>query len=179
MGNKRKIYILLTRLYDNGSKAIGILTNSYYTHASIGLEEDLNTFYSFVTKGFKIEKITKYVCPDREPYPCLLYEMEVSQKIYGAIKQTIQDFISKKDIYRYAKLGVVLGLFHIPIVQKRHYFCSQFVAEVLGSTNAVHLTKSSALYYPRDLSDLPNKRIIFQGNLKSFLNRFVLQPSLA
>ncbi len=57
MGNKRKIYILLTRLSDNASKAIGILTNSYYTHASIGLEEDLNTFYSFVTKGFKIEKM--------------------------------------------------------------------------------------------------------------------------
>ncbi len=59
--------------------------------------------------------------------------MEASQKTYGAIKQTIQGFISKKDIYRYAKLGVVLGLFHIPI----------------------------------------------QGNLQSFLNRFILQPSLA
>lgn len=80
MRKKRKIYILLTRLCDNGSKAIGFLTSSYYTHASLGLEEDLNTFYSFVTKGFMIEKISKYIRPDRDPYPCVLYEMEVSQK---------------------------------------------------------------------------------------------------
>lgn len=180
MGNskKKKIYILLTRFPDNGSKALGVLTNSYYTHSSIGLEEDLNTFYIFVTKGFMIEKITKYVRPDREPYPCCIYEMEFSQKTYEAVKHTIHGFISKKYLYHYAKLGVIFGLFHIPIIQKHHYFCSQFVAEVLESTDAAHLEKSSALYYPCDLMKLPNKTKIFEGNLESFLRKFVLQTSL-
>ena len=177
MSNKRKIYILLTRFYGNSSIAFGILTNSYYNHASIGLDEDLNTFYSFVKKGFLVEKITRYIRPDREPYPCMLYEMEISQKTYDEIKETIQGFVSKKHMYRYAKIGVVLGLFRIPIIQKHRYFCSQFVAEVLGNTNTVSLTKSSALYYPRDLIKLPNKKMIFQGNLQSFLDKFVLQPS--
>lgn len=104
--------------------------------------------------------------------------MEVSQKIYEAVKHTIHGFISKKYLYHYAKLGVILGLFHIPIIRKHHYFCSQFVAEVLESTDAAHLEKSSALYYPCDLMKLPNKTKIFEGNLQSFLNRFVLQPSL-
>lgn len=35
----RKIYILLTRFPDNGSKAIEALTGCYYPHASIGLEK--------------------------------------------------------------------------------------------------------------------------------------------
>lgn len=178
-GEKKKIYILLTRFPDNGSKVIGFLTNSFYTHASIGLEEDMNTFYSFVTKGFMIEKITKYVRPDREPYPCRLYEMEVSPQKYEAIKYTINGFIARKNIYRYSVLGVILGLFHIPVIQKHHYFCSQFVAEVLGNTDAVHLEKSSALYYPCDLIKLPNKAKIFEGDLQSFLRRFVLQTCSA
>lgn len=58
MKNK-KIYILFTRFPDNGSKVIEALTGCYYPHASIGLEEDWNTFYSFVTKGFIVEKITR------------------------------------------------------------------------------------------------------------------------
>jgi hypothetical protein len=46
--NKRKIYILLTRLPNFGSKFLTLVTGFYYTHASIGLDEDMNTFYSFV-----------------------------------------------------------------------------------------------------------------------------------
>lgn len=178
--SKKRIYILLTRFPDNGSKMISFLTNSFYTHASIGLEEDLNTFYSFVTKGFMVEKITKYVRPDREPYPCQLYEMTVSEKTYEAIKNMINGFVTKKELYHYAKLGAFFALvLHIPFLQKRHYFCSQFVAEVLEKTNAVHLEKNSALCFPADLAKLPNKKMIFQGNLQTFLNRFVPQPSFA
>lgn len=170
---KRKAYILLTRLPDYGSKWVGFLTGYAYTHASIGLDEDLNTFYSFTVRGFLAEKITKYVRPGRKPFPCCLYEMEVSKQIYQAIKEKINVFAAGKRNYRYAKLGAVCSLFHIPFIQKQHYFCSQFVAEILGSAKAARLTKSSALYLPRDLAELPNKTMIFQGNLKTFLERFV------
>ena len=156
----RSIYILLTRFPDHGSKVISLLTRCFYTHASIGLEEDLNTFYSFVTKGFLVEKITKYIRPDREPYPCQLYEMKVSEKTYNA------------------ELGVAFGLLHIPFVRKYRYFCSQFVAEILEKANAVHLPKLSALCFPRDLAKLPGKVLVFQGNLQTFLNRFVPQAQL-
>ena len=45
---KRKIFILLLHFSDIGSLAMQYYTDFYYTHASIGLEEDMNTFYSFV-----------------------------------------------------------------------------------------------------------------------------------
>ena len=64
---KRKIFILLTKFYDTGSKLLRFATGTYYTHASIGLEEDMNTFYSFVLKGFIEEKITRYNKPGRIP----------------------------------------------------------------------------------------------------------------
>lgn len=48
---ERKVYLLLTRFSDNGSKTIGALTKYYYTHASIGLEEDMNTFLQLCMQG--------------------------------------------------------------------------------------------------------------------------------
>lgn len=63
------ILILLTRFPNAGSKVIETLTGSCYIHASIGPEEDMNTFYSFVCKGFIAGKITRYVRPNRVPFP--------------------------------------------------------------------------------------------------------------
>ena len=60
---KRKIYLLLIRFPDTGSKLIHALTGFGYTHASVGLDEDLNTFYSFVVKGFIVEDISRYNKP--------------------------------------------------------------------------------------------------------------------
>lgn len=171
---ERKIYILLTRFPDNGSKLVGFLANSYYTHVSIGLEEDLNTFYSFVKKGFLVEKVTRYIKPDREPFPCRLYELKVSEKVYASIEKIIHDFVERKQAYRYTQLGVVLGLLHIPFVKRDHYFCSQFVAEVLKKSEALPLKKHCALYFPRDFVKLSETSLIFQGNLSGYTKAFAI-----
>jgi hypothetical protein len=176
---KKKIYILLTRLPDVGSNFISFFTRFFYTHASIGLEEDKDTFYSFTMKGFRVEKITRYVKPGENSFLCKLYEMQVSEKTYEEIKKMINGFVSAKGLYHYAKIGVVFGIFQIPFFQKNHYFCSQFVAEVLEKTDAVRLKKKSCLYLPRDIEKLPNKKEVFKGDMRSLLDKFVLQPSLA
>ena len=53
MEAKRKLYVLLTRFPGRAAIAIQAFTGCYYTHASIGLEEDMNTFYSIVGKHRK------------------------------------------------------------------------------------------------------------------------------
>ena len=174
---KHKINILLTRFPDNGSKVISFFKKTFYTHVSIGLEEDLNTFYSFVWKGFIVEKVTRYIKPDKEPYPCRMYELEVSENTYEAIKNILFDFESNKSIYHYAKLGVVLGVIRIPLKQKNRYFCSQFVAEVLGRSKAIQLKKDSVLYFPGDFNKLTEASLTFQGNLRDFVNRYGLSTA--
>lgn len=171
---KYNIYILLTRFPDAGAKAMKAITGFNYTHASIGLEEDMNTFYSFTYKGFIVEEITRYLKPEREPFPCQLYALEVSEKVYLATKKVLSYFVNMKPFFRYSKMGVVLGLFHVPYKRKYHYFCSQFVATVLEQAKAVALKKSSALYFPKDFRKLHGVRLYFQGNLQSFVSRFSL-----
>lgn len=177
--NKKSIYILLTRFGDNASKAVSCLTRSYYTHASIGLEEDMNTFYSFVYKGFIVEKVTRYIKPGKDPMPCALYEIKVSEKTYRRVKEMINKFVNTKERFSYTSFGVAMCLFGIPHKENKCYFCSQFVAEVLKKCNAATIKKNSALYLPKDLKKLPGASLNFKGNLLSFSKHFGILPATA
>ena len=179
MNSKRKVYVLLTRFPGKTAKAIHVATGCYYTHASIGLEEDLDTFYSVVGKGFIVEKITRYVRPDRSPFPCQLYELEVSERTYRSIKKLLDLCLENKHELRYTWLGVVLSMVRIPYRRKHCYFCSQFVADILKQAQAARLKKDSALYHPGDFRSLPGMRLHFQGDLQSMLQHFCLAPRLA
>lgn len=172
--HEKKISILLTRLPDVGSSVISLLTLCYYTHASIGLQEDHNTYYTFVSKGFRVEKLTRYIRPEWEPVPCVLYEIPVSEETYSRLEKIIRSFEEKKQSLQYAKLGVVLGLMQIRHKLKDQYFCSQFVAEVLRESRAAQLCKDPSLYMPKDLRRLPHKRLTFQGTLPDFAKSYGL-----
>lgn len=174
MEPSRKLYILLTRFPGKAAIAIHAMTGCYYTHASIGLEEDMNTFYSVVGKGLIVEKITRYVRPDRDPFPCQLYELEVSEKTYCTVKEMLERCVKHRSSFQYSKLGVVLCLLRIPFKRQHHYFCSQFVAEILMKAQAVRLKKNSTLYHPGDFQNMPGMRLYFQGDLKSFMGRFAI-----
>lgn len=177
---RKKIYLLLTRFPDNGTKAIQALSGCYYPHTSIGLEEDMNTFYSFVSKGFIVESIIRYVKPGREPFPCQLYELEVSEKVYNRVKMILNSFVELRELMHYAKLGLILSLFHIPYKSSQFgYFCSQFVAEVLSRSGAVELKKRSNRYFSEELKRLPGMKLHFQGNLQTMIKHFGLIPSVA
>jgi hypothetical protein len=170
----RKISILLTRFPDNGSRAVSMLTRFYYTHASIGLDEDMNTFYSFVTKGFLVEKVTRYIRPDWDPIPCMLYEIPVSEEHYQRIKEILNSFVEKKKSLQYHKVGVAFALFNIPFKRKNRYFCSQFVADVLRQSHTIFMHKDSTLIFPKDLHRLPQNRLVFQGTLPDFAESYGL-----
>lgn len=162
---KRKLFILLTRFPGLDAKALTCYTRFPYSHASVGLDEDMNTFYSFVVKGFIVEDIARYCKPGRDPFPCALYELEVSQAVYDRVKEMLQSFVARKSSLRYSYIGLLLSLIHIPSRWKGRYFCSQFVAEVLQRCKAAHLKKSSTLYLPKDLHHLRDLKMVFQGDL--------------
>lgn len=168
----KKVYILLTRLHDRGSRAAGFFASCYYTHSSIGLEEDMNTFYSFMVNGFIEEDVSRFLRSKYKPFPCKVYEIEVSEEVYNKIKGIINQFKINRNIYEYTKIGVVSGLFRIPRKRKYEYFCSHFVAHVLEKGKAIKLKKSSALYFPRDFTKMPELSLAFHGNLKGFAKKY-------
>lgn len=172
--NTHKIYVLLTKFPDRGSKVMGLLTRCYYTHASIGLSEDPNTFYSFVKKGFIVEKLTRYDHSDRPPFPCQLLELPVPEKIYTRVKAELESYLFVRNMLRYSHVGVFFCLMHIPLRIRSFYFCSQFVAHILKRTNAANLSKPASLWLPRDFKNIPNLQLCYQGNLRTLIHRFCI-----
>lgn len=175
----KKIYILLTSFPDAGSKMVGFMTHSIFTHASIGLGEDMNTYYSFVWKGFIVEKITKYLKPNVKPYRCELYEFEVTAEQHDIIKQIVLEFEATKQNYRFARWELVLGLMRMPIIRRNRYYCSQFIADVLKKSEVLKSKRNSARFFPKDFGKLAGGNMIFKGNLLGYAQKFLLLPSVA
>lgn len=167
----RYLYILLTRTPDLPSRLIAMLTGCHYTHASIGLEEDPNTFYSFVRSGFRVETITRYLRPEWEPFDCVLYRLAVDEQTYRKARRLLAGYAARKPQLRYTCVGVLLCLLGIGLRWRNHYFCSQFVAEVLTRVRAVALPWRSELCLPRNLQQM-GFPVQFQGNLQDMLSAF-------
>lgn len=173
---KRKIFVLLTQFPGLDSRALRWWTRCAYSHASIGLDENMNTFYSFVTKGFIVEDIARYNKPDRPPFPCELYAMEVSEETYQAVRNNIDTFVRNRSRLGYSRIGLILSLIHIPWKIKDRYICSYFVAEILQRCTAARLKKHSMLCLPKDFSHSRDLKMVFKGDLLHFSRRFGSKP---
>lgn len=170
----KSIYILLTRSRTSVSRLIYLATADPYTHSAISFDEDLDTLYSFSRKyirlplpaGLHSESLDKGFFKKYDDIPCALYELKVSDDIYESAKKDVEAMMEEADIYRYNIIGLILCKMNIPYHRKRHYFCSQFVSEILKNNNALELPKDTALMKPVDYTMLPELECKFVGNIR-------------
>lgn len=152
----KEVSILLTKYSDWISSMVYILCGKGYTHASISLEENFDTYYSFNYRGFAVETISKHKKRGVKKSRC--YRLEITEQSYKIIKNRIQDMEAHRSAYQYTRIGVLFCLLHIPFHWKRHYFCSQFVAELLESSGAIELSKPSNFFLPNNFIPLLENR---------------------
>lgn len=145
----KKISILLTKYTDWISNLVYHLAGVGYTHSSIALSDEPELYYSFNYHGFAIETLEKHRRRGVRHSCC--YQLEISDDEYNKLKRSLQHFLEHRENYHYTRLGVLCCALHFPLHWKRHYFCSQFVAEVLESSGAVRLQKDSGCYLPNHL----------------------------
>lgn len=147
--NTHTISVLFTRYHSTFSNFVYWISGRGYTHASIALDDKNESYYSFNFRGFckenagKIKKrSTKSVC----------FYIEVSDESYQKMKEKLEHFQQQKEQYGYCRIGVFLCILHIACKFKNHYFCSQFVAEMLKMVDTLSLNKKAELYFPNDLA---------------------------
>jgi len=146
----RHIYILLTKHTDTFSLLIVALIRGYYSHASIGFDEEQGRFYSFTRRGFHIEEPEK-ICLTRKNVKCALYKLAVSQEDYDAMREQLMSFHDCHTEWKYDVPGVIMGMVRFPYWRRRYRrFCSQFVAEILESGKETRLKKRSSVVFPDD-----------------------------
>lgn len=170
---KRTLYIFLVKTDSLFSRVIALFTKTNYTHASIGFDPCCNSLYSFariytalpIPAGF-VKESTKTGLLSLSPNaPCAVFKIKVTEQTYEDIAKELQRMYLNKERYGYNYLGPIACFFGIPFKRKHHYFCSQFVAELLEKHRAVTLTKPASLYHPRDIEKLKGLELIYKGKL--------------
>ena len=175
----KTIYILLTRSGTLLSKLVYAVTGASYTHASMAFDEELNCLYSSTRKngytmfpaGPSKEYLNKGVFRLRGDAPCALYALDVTDEAYVRARRRAEHMMARGELYRFNTLGLILCALHICWQRRRHYFCSQFVSEVLQKSGALELPKPSTLMHPSDYAELPELRCLYRGTLAGLPQR--------
>ena len=175
----KTLYIFLTRSGTLLSNLVYRLTGAQYTHISLAFDEDLSTLYSSTRKngytmfpaGPSREYLNRGVFLMRENIPCALYALEVSDEAYFRALHRAEEFMRHSEEYSFNTLGLILCGLHIRWQRRRHYFCSQFVSEVLQKSGALDLPKPSTLMHPSDYAELPQLRCLYRGTLADLPQR--------
>jgi hypothetical protein len=165
------VYVILSKTGTLLSKAIGALTEGKYTHASISFDESFNKLYSFgrtnpnnpFFAGFVEENLYDGVYKKFKSSICIIYKVKVTERQYEKLQNEIESFIYSKIHYRYNFIGLFGVLLNKPLKRENHYFCSQFVSEVLINSGIYSPNKIPELIKPIDLTSIENKELIYEG----------------
>lgn len=169
----KSIYILLTRSTTSVSRAISFATLDKYTHVSISFDKELQNMYSFARKNpaYPLPAGLIHETPATGYYqlnpniPCALYEIKVTQKEYNKARLAVDFMYQQEDRYQFNILGLVLCRLGISYTRHTHYFCSQFVGEVLEISGVLQLPKPAHFMRPSDYMNLSELDCIFEGRL--------------
>lgn len=175
----KSIYILLTRSSTCISRIINLTTADKYTHASISFEESLEPMYSFSRRfthvplpaGLRIEPLHTGFYKKYSRIPCALYELRVTDEIYDAAKREVETMMAEQKKYYFNIIGLILCRLNIPLRRKYHYFCSEFVSEILSRSNALMLPKAPSCMRPNDYTDISDLSCKYEGRLNKLIKR--------
>lgn len=173
MVEEKTVYILLTRSGTYFSRLIHLATAEDYTHASIGLDGPYGRFYSFARRyerfalpaGLVEEQVERGLMGKMQDSPCCLYAITVPVNVYNRLRQRLDTMMKQRELYHYNLLGVILCLFHLHLVRRRHYFCSQFVAELLQSCGAMEMSAAPEFIRPADFCRMKGLQTVHRGTL--------------
>lgn len=180
---KKYIYIMVSQTGTGCSKILQFFTRAPYNHASIALDENLNSLYSFARQNLYIPLIAGFVKEDinegiykmHDNTICQIYRVPVNSKQYNILQKEIKKFEKNDSSYHYNFMGLVAMLFNIPYYRPHHYVCSQFVAYVLKQANAVQFDKHFTLVRPYDFCDIldcSDVDLIYSGKLSDYNGAF-------
>lgn len=172
------VFIVLTEGESPLSPIIKKATNSPYSHACITFNLAMNPIYSFgtnkVNDRFNIPTGTGFVKTSPEAniwgganngssaVKYGVFVTHVSDKELKQMNQRLEYFINNADKMTFNVIGLARNYFQKPSPKKLSWFCSGFVAEILGQGRK--LSKDSTLYSPADLSNINYVKFIYKGN---------------
>ncbi|MBP5242179.1 MAG: hypothetical protein J6Z36_00630 [Clostridia bacterium] len=172
----KKIYILLSQTGTVVSRLIKRVTHAEYNHASIALDKTLSPCYSFARKYkyFPIWGAFVTEAPDRGTFKrfrgtqaCVL-SLDVTDEQYLSIKNRLEEMYSNRKNYHYNYGGLFSAYFKKVRRKKNHYYCSEFVNELLEQSGVIPAGHLGEIVQPVDFLKLAKAQVVYRGLLRNY-----------
>lgn len=175
----KKLYIIITHTPSVVSKIIGGFTHTPYNHVSISLDTELDRMYSFGRRykyfpwwGGFVRESPNFGTLGRFPQTeAIVLALDVEEEKFDEISRRLEDMLAHKELYDYDTLGLMLAFIGKRYKRSRHYYCSEFVRELLVECGVEDGASFNEIVTPMDFLGLPSTREIYRGNLKEFAAR--------
>ena len=177
----KKIYVVLSDSGSMVSKMLRWFTKAKYNHVSLSLKEDLSEMYSFGRRwkyyafygGFVKE--TPYtgafgIYPKAE---IAVFPLPVTESQYEEIQTRLNEMYTQRKKYKYSWLGLFMVLFHKRLRRKRHYYCSEFVREMLVQFGVVNEGAFPNVTIPNDFLHIFGEERIYEGQYRDYTPPFL------
>ena len=174
----KKIYIVLTYTGTILSKLIKKYTKDEFAHASIALDNRLKKMYSFgrlnpyipCIGGFVHEYIDRGTFKRFYKTKAKIYYLDVTEKEYKIIKDTIHKIEQEKEKYKFNTIGLFAAGFHKKIEKEKSFYCAEFVKYVI-EVAGINIGLPEIIK-PEDFKYVENLQEIYTGLLSEYENNF-------
>lgn len=171
-----EVFIVFSKTGTWLSRVLSKLGNFKYMHSSISLQEDLSVMYSFgrinphnpFLGGFIKESIHNGVYQFSKKNEMKVYKMQITKEQVNILKEEIAQFEMQAKNYHYNFLGLMFIPFKIKYVRKHHYFCSQFISELLIKIAILDQSISPEWTSPADLIQYLDLELVFEGFIHEY-----------
>lgn len=147
-----------------------------YIHVVIGMDARLEEAYSFGRRNPRIPLFAGFEKEDKrkilQAFPTADYmvcELDCSREQKEEIRKKLRQDYQRRYRTHYAVPGLPFVAAGRPFYLKDQYTCSSYIARLLQENQIWIARKHFSLVTPRDFYLYPDKRVIFEGSLETFV----------
>lgn len=175
-GANQQIYIVISQTGTLLSRILKIVTHKEYNHVSVSLEPNLDKMYSFGRKnpynpfrgGFVQESPHAGTFKRFSETKVVVLAVQTSKLNYHSMQMFLENMYRNKHIYCYNYIGLMLAAFRICYTHKNHYYCSEFVRDLLLKFKVVDDQEFSPITHLMQFLHLNDAKVVYKGKLKNF-----------
>lgn len=173
------VYVVLSRTGTILSRVISKITGDWYTHASVSLDDDLNTMYSFGRLwsyipwigGFVKESVAYGTMRRFCRADTLVMRIDVNAQKYDAISRYLATMYAERKKYHYNYWGLLLSRWKVRVRKCNRFYCSEFVTDCLERFGIIQRGELGKVVRPMELLKLrriAKGRVVYRGALCQF-----------
>ena len=172
------VYVLYVHTGTLLANAIKKVTNSHFSHCTIGFDSSLKNMYSFgrkvkmteISNGSFVKESIKNPPYTNEGVTYALYCIPVTADQIAAMKKRLEYFAKNKTKFRYDFGGLIKNYFGIADNPEQSWFCSRFVADIInaGSEPGKPMIREPSLMRPEDFLYTNFAQYITSGLIKDY-----------